>query len=191
MTDRDDDQGHVSVTRLFTKLQSGDEQAMNALWEFYFPKLVSLARERFSKGLHVAYGADDAAQSALYLLYRGASDGRLDEVKSRDDLWRLLATSMRRRVIDQVRRRKRQKRGDGNIVLSLDDDVFSDEWGPEFLAICDESLAGLMSKLRDDTFRQIAQMRMEGYSNAEIAKHLQVSERTIERKLNLIRLDWL
>jgi len=47
-----------------------------------------------------------------------------------------------------------------------------------------------LSKLRDDTLRGIALLRMEGYSNSEISQQLNVSERTIERKLNLIRGDW-
>jgi DNA-directed RNA polymerase specialized sigma24 family protein len=48
----------------------------------------------------------------------------------------------------------------------------------------------LMAALTDDQLRQIARRRLEGYTNAEIAKELGVIERTVERRLQLIRSLW-
>lgn len=57
---------------------------------------------------------------------------------------------------------------------------------------CRGAHEGRFEKLkdRDDTLRRIALMRMEGYSNSQIAESIGVSERSVERKLNLIRSDW-
>ena len=41
------------------------------------------------------------------------------------------------------------------------------------------------------SLRQVALMRMEGYSNEEIARHLDCGIRTLTRKLEIIRRTWL
>lgn len=180
----------VSITRWFRSLRDGDEEAAEMLWRHFFPRLVSIARNRFGADNNVVYGADDAAQSVFHLLCRGAKHGRYDKVVGRDDLWRLLVTSTRRKVIDQVRARNTVKRGGDVETLIPEFELQSPDPTPETLAILDERLQERLAALRDDTLRTIAIMRLEGYANAEIAEQLSVSERTIERKLNLIRGDW-
>jgi len=49
----------------------------------------------------------------------------------------------------------------------------------------------LLSSLRDDGLRSIAVLKLEGYSNPEIAVKLDSSLRSIERKLALIRQQWI
>ena len=66
----------------------------------------------------------------------------------------------------------------------------SKEPNPELSAILREQLERLLEALTDPTLRQIAEWRMEGASNAEIAGRLGRAVRTIERKLELIRLTW-
>ncbi len=48
----------------------------------------------------------------------------------------------------------------------------------------------LLDLLRDETLREIAVMRIEGYSVEEIATKLGIGMRSIERKLQLIRTKW-
>ncbi len=179
-----------SITRWFYQLQNGDGRAAEMLWKYYFPRLVSLARNRFDADRDPVYGSDDAAHSALRLLYAGAKDGRYENVSQRDDLWRLLVVATRRKVIDRVRANETQKRGGLVERIPLDDAMQSPDPTPEMLAIMEESYSELLAKLRDDRLRQIALLRLEGFSNAEIAQQLDVSPRTIERKLTLIREDW-
>ncbi len=179
-----------SITQWFQRLRCGDELAATLLWQHYFPRLVQLAQTRFAADRDPAYGAEDAAQSVFHLLCRGAQQGHYERIAGRDDLWRLLVTATRRKVIDHVRRNQATKRGAGAVVQSIDSDLVAPEPTPEWVAIMNERLEMLLSSLRDDTLRTIALRRLEGYSNAEIATELAVSERTIERKLTLIRGDW-
>ena len=51
--------------------------------------------------------------------------------------------------------------------------------------------ARLLGKLRDETLRQVALWRLEGFTTEEIADHLQCSVRSVARKLELIRRTWL
>ena len=66
----------------------------------------------------------------------------------------------------------------------------SKESNPELSAILREQLAQLLEGLYDPALRQIAEWRMEGASNAEIARRLGRAVRTVERKVELIRLTW-
>jgi DNA-directed RNA polymerase specialized sigma24 family protein len=48
----------------------------------------------------------------------------------------------------------------------------------------------LLGRLRDDSLRRVALLRMEGYTNEEVADRLGCSLRTIARKIELIRRTW-
>ena len=53
-----------------------------------------------------------------------------------------------------------------------------------------EQLAVLLRKLGDDVARKIAVGKLSGKSNVELAADLQISLRSVERKLNIIRRNW-
>jgi DNA-directed RNA polymerase specialized sigma24 family protein len=61
---------------------------------------------------------------------------------------------------------------------------------PEFAAMVAEEVRLLLCALDDDTLRRIATLKMEGFSNEEIAGDQRVALRTVERKLHLIRQIW-
>jgi DNA-directed RNA polymerase specialized sigma24 family protein len=48
----------------------------------------------------------------------------------------------------------------------------------------------LLDALDDDQLRHIALLKLEGYTNQEIAVKLDCVERTVERKLERIRRKW-
>jgi DNA-directed RNA polymerase specialized sigma24 family protein len=62
---------------------------------------------------------------------------------------------------------------------------------PEFAAMTVERYRALLDALTTDELREIAIAKMDGHSNQEIADLLDLSPRSIERKLNLIRAIWL
>ena len=62
---------------------------------------------------------------------------------------------------------------------------------PEFAAMMAEECRVLLDALDDDSLRQVALSRMEGYNNDEIADQLGCARRTVARRLDLIRKTWL
>jgi DNA-binding CsgD family transcriptional regulator len=48
-----------------------------------------------------------------------------------------------------------------------------------------------MARLPDDSLREVARLRMEGYSCDEVALQLKYSPRTVARKLEIIRRTWV
>ena len=180
----------LSVTRWFHRLRDGDPDAAEVLWQEFFPRLVDVARHRFAADRDADYGADDAAASVLATLCQNAPADAYAGIDTRDDLWRLLVTSIRRKVIDRVRRGQTLKRGGEVSFVSADETLASPEPDAETLAMLRESLDRLLRSLSDQRLRDIAIMKMRGDSVAEIANHFDVSLRSIQRKLNLVRDAW-
>jgi DNA-directed RNA polymerase specialized sigma24 family protein len=177
-----------SVSRLLGGLRDGDEEAVRQLWLRYFQPLVQVARGRLS-----ACDAEDAALEAFWQLCerlaRPASEERFPELSNRTHLWKLLACFTARQAFDLARKEGRRRR------LVLDETVLgadgfepfaSREPPPEFQA----AVADLLECLPSDELRRIALARMEGCSNAEVARRLGRSLSTVERKLQVIRVLW-
>jgi DNA-directed RNA polymerase specialized sigma24 family protein len=194
-----------SVTRWIGELKAGDDDAAGQLWQRYFDGLVRLARKKLEAVRRVGGAEDeeDAALSAFQSLCAGATEGRFDRLKDRDDLWRLLVVITVRKVFDQVERQRRQRRGSGRLIgeaalagVDLEkpggfDQFVNREPTPEFAAMLAEEFQRRIESLEDQRLRQVALWRMEGYSNQEIADRLGCVSRSVERKLMLIRELWL
>lgn len=191
------------VTYWLRQLEAGDEDAARSLWQRYYLELVKLARARFGTMPRRVADEEDVALSVLRCLYEGAARGQFAELDNRRDLWQLLAAITGRKVIDQQRLLCKQKRGGGQVrgdsVLSGSNDdqpgVGFDQFRgeaptPEVLAITAEEYRRLMHLLVDDRLRQIAECKLEGYTNEQIGERLGLACRSIERKLQRIREIW-
>ena len=193
--------GH-SVSGWWEQLKSGQTEAADGLWRRYFERMVRTAKRSLPAGARRATDEEDVALSAFNSLCRGAKEGRFEAVQDRDDLWRLLVAITHQKVVDEIRRGTSQKRGGGEVrgesafidITNLNKDGINNAQGlkptPEFMAAVDDQHQNLMEQLRDDSLRELCQMRMEGYSNDEIAERLGITTRSVERKLQLIREKW-
>src|SRR5262245_61016971 len=193
-----------SVTVWIGALKAGDPAAAQRLWERYFRKLVRLARARFRDAPGRGADEEDVALSAFDSFCSGAADGRFPQLSDRDNLWPLLVVITARKVIDARNHEKRLKRGGGKVrgesawldaVDSSDRDgginlVIGDEPTPAFAAEVAERTRRLLAALGSAELRRVAVWKLEGYSNAEIADKLGCVERTVERKLDMIRKLW-
>jgi DNA-directed RNA polymerase specialized sigma24 family protein len=143
------------------------------------------------------------ALSAFDSFYAGMAGGRYPDLADRDDLWRLLVTIAARKASDQNRWESRQKRGAGRVVhasaLGTGTDpeaedlaqIVGAEPSPAFAAIVAEECVHRLQGLPDESLRQVAVLKMEGYRNEEIADRLGCGLRTVGRKLEVIRNAWL
>ena len=193
-----------SVTHWLGALKGGDAAAAQSLWERYFDGLVRLARARLGAMPRGAADEEDVALSAFHSFCQGATRGRFPRLDDRDNLWRLLVTITARKALDQVRRQARQKRGGGRVLVGSAqaggeddtdgaglDQVVGQEPTPQFAAMVAVECRRQLAALDDETLRQVALLRMEGYSDQEIAARVDCSLRTVSRKLALIRKAWL
>jgi len=192
------DSNDGSVSRWIVELKDGNSAAADVLWQRYFDRLVKTCSRRLGKASRRVADEEDVAVDVFDSLCRGAAEGRFDHLQGRDDLWSLLVVIAGRKAVSQIRRQTSQKRGGTEL---RGDSVFFQEGGgfdqflnaeptPETLAIVKEKHQRLMSRLRDDGQRQIARLRLQGYSNEEIADQTGISLRSVARKIAVIKAVW-
>ncbi len=194
----DDTRGSISAC--FERLTAGDDQALRVLWERYFDGLLFVASKQLGNAPRRTFDEEDIALSVFECLRKGAEEGRFAEMRDRTDLWKLLVTIAQQKAIDRIRRETAQKRGggatrgdsvwDGQAGRAGFHNFMKDEPTPDELVAIDDENQQLLQKLRDDSLRRVAVLRLHGHTNTEIAKKLGVTSRTVERKLNLIRKAW-
>jgi DNA-directed RNA polymerase specialized sigma24 family protein len=190
-----------SVTRFLDALSQDDPVATQKLWELFFGRLVSLARQRLAgRARHAADNEEDVALSAFDSFRRGAARGRFPRLNDRHDLWRLLVTITARKAINLIARENALKNGGGKVlgesaVAGPDgaagfDQMVGREPTPAFAFQVAEEYKRLLGRLADEELEQIAVWKMEGYTNEEIAGKLGCVVRSVERKLAVIRSLW-
>ena len=185
-----------SITRCLDPLRRGDHDAAQLVWQRYFHRLVGLARSRLSGTPRRAADEEDIALGALDSFFRRAEQGQFARLEDRDDLWKLLAVLTMRKAANLAQRERRAKHGGGAVLAFSElegpgaDAVPADEPTPELAARMGEECRRLLDRLGDDTLRRVAQRKLEGYTNAEIAAELHCVESTVERKLQRIRTLW-
>jgi DNA-directed RNA polymerase specialized sigma24 family protein len=182
-----------SVSRLLGGLRDGDAEAVRQLWRRYFSPLVKLAGAALSSRGHASNDAEDVALSAFWALCQQAA--RPDETErpprlhNRAHLWKLLACITARRAFDLARKEGRRRRVVAE-EAALGEEGFEPFAGreppPEFGA----AVADLLERLPTDELRRLAVAKMEGRTNAEVARDLGRSLSTVERKLQVIRALW-
>jgi DNA-directed RNA polymerase specialized sigma24 family protein len=192
-----------SVTRWLVSLREGDGGAAENLWSRYFERLVDVARHRLGGFRRRVADEEDIAVSVFDTLVRGATNGRFPLLQDRRDLWTLLFAITKQKVAGLKRWEGRIKRGAGRVrgdsvfdvildngrSMSLDD-LCGDEPTPQFVATLNDEHRHLLGLLRDETLQVVAQLTLEGYTTEEIARRLDKSVRTVQRKLLLIRATW-
>lgn len=142
----------------------------------------------------MVYDEEDIANSAFGALCHGLEGGRYDELASREELWRLLAVITVNKARNRARDTNRVKRG-GNVTRIEDNEMFLSliadaELPPDVLLACEEECERLLGLLEQRELKLVAVLKVEGYTNDEIASQLGCSRRAIQRRLNLIRNFW-
>ncbi|MDB5348929.1 MAG: hypothetical protein JWN86_176 [Planctomycetota bacterium] len=190
-----DDEG--SVTHWIGAMKAGAAagRAADQLWRRYFADLVRLARGRLGAVSRAAADEEDVALSAFHSLCEGMAADRFPRLGGRDDLWRLLVTITMRKAIDQIQSQRRLKRGADRVADGIDaireaDQIADPGPGPDLAVLLAEECRGLIEALEEGSLRQIALLRMEGYTGDEIAERLGCNRRTVTRKLEMIRQSW-
>ncbi len=180
-----------SVSRLIAELKAGDEAALADLHKRYWPQLVNIARKRLKRAPIRHVDEEDVAQSALIGFYNTARDRRAGQLENRQQLLALLSHIVACKAINQIQHAMTLKQGQGQ-VTSLTPIAF--------LAVDASPTSSHEALLRDcyahyvgglpDELRPFAEMHLAGLTNAEIAARMGCVERTVERKLALLRSRW-
>jgi DNA-directed RNA polymerase specialized sigma24 family protein len=180
-----------SISGLLIVLKGSDDRAavadaVRALWERYFDRLVRLARVRLRHAPSAIFDDEDVALSAIKSFCRRAAAGQFPRLDDRHDLWRILMTIAARKAAGLFRRASPWTGDDG--VL---DQIIGQEPTPELAATVADEVRRLLGSLPNDSYRTIALKKLEAYTNDEIAASLGCTTKNIEYKLRNIRVTWL
>lgn len=184
-----------NVSHWIDLVKGGDSVAANQIWQHYFDKLVRSVRHKLYGQNRAISDEEDIVLSVFDSFYCAVEKGRFPDLSDRDELWRLLLRMSARKVVDKWRHDRRQRRGGDATHFSLDHptsdenviEAIGNEPTPEMVLMMKESVEQFFSHLGVGQLTDLASAKLEGYSNAELAQRFDCSERTIERRLHLIR----
>jgi RNA polymerase sigma factor (sigma-70 family) len=192
-----------SVSQWIEALGARDEAAAAKLWQRYYRRLVALAWKKLRDAPRRVADEEDVVLSAFRTFCQRAREKQFPNLRDRNDLWQLIVRITERKAYDQLRAQNRKKRGGGRVagesVLAGCQasesgagihGVAGPEPTPEFAAEAAEAMEGLLARLDDEELREIALLKLQGFTNEEIAARIGRALPTVERRLRLIRQTW-
>jgi RNA polymerase sigma factor (TIGR02999 family) len=160
----------VPLTNLLALAAQGERAALDRVFEVLYPDLRRIAHARLREQGGVAHLNTTALVHESFLRLIGVSELALAD---RRHFFTYAAKTMRHIIIDFAREHLSQRRGGGVVLLEL-------------VAIHD---ALLELEAVDPGLAQIVEMRFfAGYSEAEIAELLAITDRTVRRKWEKARM---
>lgn len=173
---------------------TGNEIAAVKLWDRIQPRVKELSRRWIQRsGVTAAYDEDDITISVFAAFCDRLRARQIQDVEDRESLWRLIIVMTARKANDYARAARAKKRlpdqGDPSDRTSVSD-VEDKRLTPEMEVLIDDQCATMLRSLGDPELQQAVLLKLEGYSNTEIADRMQLSRRTIQRMLSLVKDIW-
>jgi DNA-directed RNA polymerase specialized sigma24 family protein len=178
------------ITQLIGGLKHADEEAVAGVWNLYFGKLVRIARRKLNGAPCRIVDEEDVALNAFNSFCGRAVRGEFRKLEDRNDLWRLLVMITQRKAAAAVRDASRQKRPNRHRNEIPIEEIAATDPSPETLVSLGEQQQRLMALLPNDACRRIVQLKLDGHIDDGVAAKLDVTDRTVRRKLNLVRAVW-
>ncbi len=180
--------------RLIDGLRSGDQRVIQEFCRLYAGPLEGLADQRLASRLRRRVGPEDVVQSVCRTFLRRMRAGEFTLPDS-ESLWRLLCSITLVKIREQARLHQRQKRDVGREVplgtftsgseephAALEASAPSPEEAAEFA----DQFELLISSLDNEESR-LVHLKLEQYTNDEVAAQLGCSERTVRRILKRVQ----
>jgi len=191
-----------SFDELLARLRRGDSSAAAAVYNRFGQRLIGLARCRLDQRLRQKVDPEDVVQSAFKSFFPRHAAGQYDgyDLHDWDNLWGLLVLITLRkcsRKVDHFFGPKHDLRREVQPIAPQDSSA--SDWdllaaGPtpaeevQLADLVEQVMSGL-----EPRERQVVQLRLQGYSAAEIAELIGRSEFMVQYILKRIRkqLEWL
>lgn len=183
----------ADLASLLDRLRRGDESAAKEVFSRYAAKLLALSRAHLSRLVQSKVDADDVLQSVLRSFFQRQRQGSM-EIANWDGLWGMLVRITLRKCGRNVERYTTARRDvrreqfdspDANQALAAWAAV-AREPTPEDVCTLRDSVEAVMRRL-DATARSVLELRLQGFGVREIAEKMEFTERTVFRKIDLIK----
>ena len=170
--------GVSDVTRILGSIREGSPHAAEQLLPLVYEELRKLAAARMAWERPGQTLQPTALVHEAWLRLVNADDQTWE---NRAHFFGAAAESMRRILVDQARRKARLKHGGGQARVALEALEIPDTTPDEKLVLIDEAL-NLLEQQDAVQARIVVLKFFSGSTNQEVALHLGVTERTVERK---------
>ncbi|MEO8433144.1 MAG: ECF-type sigma factor [Acidobacteriota bacterium] len=165
------------ITALLRAIESGDSIALDTLFGLVYEELRRIAqRQLAASGLRRTLNTTAVVHEAFLKL----SHGLPWSLRDRFHFFATSSRAMRMVIVDHARSRSRQKRGGGRLDFPLEDNVAALDQQSDNIVALNDALGRLEAS--DPDLARIVEWRFfGGLSIEEIARTLEVSERTVKR----------
>ncbi len=169
----------------------GDQDAAREIVDRYLDRLLTLARRRISQRLASRVDPEDIVQSVFRTFFVRLKEGQF-VFQDQDDLCKLLMRITLHKTLRQVAYHKAAKRDpsletpQGSHHSEQLSALFDQEPTQEATVTFLDQLEHFLTQLRPQE-REILEMRLQGFSNEEIAKKLGIYDRKIRRVIEHVR----
>ena len=179
------DENTGEVTQLLEAAAGGDRTAIGQIYAILYPELKAMAHRRVR---HDAAGAALDTTALVHESYLRLAKGETLSLQNRRHFMAYAAHVMRSVVVDVVRQASAQRRGGGQLQVTLNTNLAESlESSVSEIVRLDE----LLSDLAEIDPRLVAVVEMRYFAALEvqqIAQYLEVSDRTVQRDLKRVRL---
>ncbi|MEN1728956.1 MAG: ECF-type sigma factor [Pseudomonadota bacterium] len=170
-------EGPQDVTDLLSAYRAGRAGAFDRLVEVLYREMRGLAHAQLRQRHPEETFDTTALVNEAYCKLAGKG---IHDWKDRNHFFAACATTMRHLLVDNARSRLRQKRGDGARNLTFQDTETAAEGDPIWLIELDRLMVRLAG--HDPRLVSVFECRyFGGFTSAETAQVLSLSERTVER----------
>ena len=188
------DNSSYELIEILDLLKQGDSE----VWEYFFRRfsgqLLRVADQRIGTSLRPKVNAEDIVQSSFRSFFARYSKNRLNNsFGSWNELWAFLVQITIRKCHREFRALNRDKRNINRETRSIHTrdgtpgiEPLSREPTGEQVA-CFNELFDLLCEPLNETQREIAQLKLLGLSNSQIAQKIGRTERTVYRLLTFMR----
>ena len=188
------DQASPSSRSLLERARQGDQQAWQVLFDECYPKIVRVIRRRISRPLRALYDSTDIANEVMNSLAVKFNQFDFDSISG---MRAYLIRAAERKVVDGYRHGHAMKRDVARTQASYPGDDLGQleviDSGPTAsqVAVASEREETLLGDRSGDE-RCIVELKLQGFSNNEVARetgwHLRKVERFLERLRGTCRL---
>ena len=179
-----------SVTGNIRRAQIGDDLAFEWLWHRYYKSLVRHLEKLAGKPGFEPFDPEDIAHSVFVAFHDGLSQEKFHSLNGRFQLWKLLTLIGLRKAINSAKKDfvyRHSIEHSGITERLVIDDSFDDLRFEEELEHC---LSLLDNEHQSQRLRELALLKIKGYSNTRIADELGWTRKTVALRLNLIFEIW-
>jgi RNA polymerase sigma factor (sigma-70 family) len=188
-------EGEEGVDRLIHGLRDGNQQLLREFCAEYGDRLHRLAEKRMGGKLRRRVGPEDVVQSAYRTFLRRAQGSEFELPGDSEGLWRLLCAITLKKIYQKARAHRRLKRDyDKEVQVGSEaaeeaglDNAFVDPQPlPDEEAAFADQFEQLVTGLNSEE-QQVVDLKLQGFTNEEVAERLSSSERTVRRMMKKIQ----